>query len=101
MFLKCTTFMSEDISKRFSHKQQNSHSRSQSYQTFIFIKWTFIPYFAIELDCFIVHALFSYDTNTQAKQRKFENKENQRLVGLTPGIIFLVRLETSWEQARS
>jgi hypothetical protein len=51
------------------------------------------PYFAFKLDCFIVNVLFSYATNTQSLQQKSENKENQRLVGLTPVSVFwLIKL---------
>ncbi len=50
---------------------------------FFIRKWTFNLYFA-KLDCFIVTALFSYVTNTQARQQKSEKQRNQRLVRLAP-----------------
>ncbi len=46
---------------------------SQSYQTFIFVKRIFFPFFAIELDRLIVNALFSNVTNTQL------NNENRKI----------------------
>jgi hypothetical protein len=48
---------------------------SQSYQTFFFVNQRFFSFFAIKLGCFIVKALFSYVTNTQALHQKLENKE--------------------------
>jgi hypothetical protein len=57
---------------------------SQSYQTFFFVKQRFSPFFSLKLGRFVVKALFSYVTNTQAKQQKLENEKQQSMVGLTP-----------------
>ena len=57
---------------------------SRSYQTFFLGKQRFFPFFATKLGRCTVQTFFSYGTNSQAYQRKSENRKNESSVGLTP-----------------
>ncbi len=46
----------------------------------------FSRFFAIKLGHFEVQSIFSYFTNTQAKQWKSDAEEKRSLVGLAPGL---------------
>ena len=66
-----------------------NHSGSQSYQTVFLCKERIFPFFATKLGQCTAHTFFSSTTNSQAQQRKSENRKNESLVGSTPvyGII--------------
>ena len=50
---------------------------------FFFVNVEFLHFFATKLGCCTVRT-FSYATNSQAYQRKSENRKNESLVGSTP-----------------
>ena len=62
--------------------------RSRSYQTFFLRKRRIFSFFATKLGHCTVHTFFSYATNSQAYQQKSENRKNESLVRLTPGLFF-------------
>jgi hypothetical protein len=68
-------------------------ARSQSYQTFFFIKQRFFCFLLLSLSVCSMSKYCPYFEMAKLKSKNWKNQRNQSLVGLTPGPFEIFRMK--------